>query len=234
VSGLNHHLLQPHPTAASSGPPLDPRRADPFSCQHLSVGIIERSLVGATLWCSNVLISDDGILLSAFACLRSLSSSLTFRRAGKHRKLQPTAAERIVWSQGHATNESGLPTSGLSNTDNLAVAQTSIGKVRAPNLRLEYRSLPLISLTSLTPTDWRIDLLGELHASRSLCVVSEGRRDVCSAFPRSPRRDADSPHILSYTAPTADGRPTWTPLLQTIAQEGRCFVISGEPALVCL
>lgn len=31
--------------------------------QHLSVGIIERSLVGSTLWCTSLLFSDSGVLL---------------------------------------------------------------------------------------------------------------------------------------------------------------------------
>ncbi|ORY91494.1 Nitrilase/cyanide hydratase and apolipo protein N-acyltransferase [Leucosporidium creatinivorum] len=133
---------------------------------NLSVGIIERSLVGATLWCSNVLISDGGVLLS------------------KHRKLQPTAAERIVWSQGHVTNEPGLPNSGLAHTDNLAVAPTSIGKIGG-----------LICWENFMPL-------------ARYALYQKG--------------------VEIYTAPTADGRPTWTPLLQSIAQEGRCFVVSAN------
>ncbi|HEY8129082.1 MAG TPA: carbon-nitrogen hydrolase family protein [Hyphomicrobium sp.] len=50
------------------------------SRMHLVVGIIERG--GATLYCTALMFGPDGRLL------------------GKHRKLMPTALERVVWGQG--------------------------------------------------------------------------------------------------------------------------------------
>ena len=47
---------------------------------HLVVGVIERD--GGTLYCTVLFIDDAGTLL------------------GKHRKLMPTASERLIWGQG--------------------------------------------------------------------------------------------------------------------------------------
>ncbi|KAH8723719.1 putative nitrilase [Phaeosphaeriaceae sp. PMI808] len=64
----------------------------------LSIGIIEKDgSGGATLYCTTVLIGKDGALLSA------------------HRKLIPTAAERLVWGRGAG--------------DGLKVIDTDLGKV---------------------------------------------------------------------------------------------------------
>ncbi|BEJ12691.1 hypothetical protein CspHIS471_0211510 [Cutaneotrichosporon sp. HIS471] len=52
----------------------------------LSVGIIERSLIGSTVWCCNLVFGPDGRLLS------------------KHRKLKPTGAERMIWHEGEDLN----------------------------------------------------------------------------------------------------------------------------------
>ena len=48
--------------------------------QYLVVGVIERA--GGTLYCTVLFISPDGVLM------------------GKHRKLMPTAAERLIWGFG--------------------------------------------------------------------------------------------------------------------------------------
>ncbi len=64
---------------------------------HLAVGVIERD--GGTLYCTVLLLGEDGSLL------------------GKHRKLMPTAAERLVW--------------GFGDGSTLPVIDTRVGRIGA-------------------------------------------------------------------------------------------------------
>ena len=57
---------------------------------HLTVGVVERA--GGSLFCSVALFAPDGTLRHV------------------HRKLIPTAAERIVWAQGDGRSVRGVPT----------------------------------------------------------------------------------------------------------------------------
>ncbi|MEM7659000.1 MAG: carbon-nitrogen hydrolase family protein [Bacteroidota bacterium] len=64
---------------------------------YLVVGIIERSETGGTLYCTMVYFGPDGSYL------------------GKHRKLKPTGAERLIWGEGEG--------------DSLQVYDTPLGKM---------------------------------------------------------------------------------------------------------
>jgi len=64
---------------------------------HLVIGVVERD--GGTLYCTALFFAPDGTLL------------------GKHRKLMPTASERLVWGQGDGST--------------MPVFDTAIGKIGA-------------------------------------------------------------------------------------------------------
>ena len=113
------------------------------------VGIVEKD--GGTLHCASACISRDGQVLSW------------------HRKLMPTAMERVIWGQGDGST--------------MEAAQTDLGVVSMAICWENY--MPL----------YRSHL------------YNQGTQIHC--------------------APTVDDRKVWIPTMQTVAIEGRCFVISA-------
>jgi len=114
----------------------------------LVIGVIERE--GGTLYCTALFFSPQGELM------------------GKHRKLMPTASERLIW--------------GFGDGSTMPVFDTPLGRVGAVICWENY--MPLL----------------RMH------MYAKG--------------------IQLYCAPTADDKDTWLPTVQTIALEGRCFVLS--------
>ena len=128
------------------------RRIASFAAEmrcHLVVGIVERE--GGTLYCTALIIGADGQVLA------------------KHRKLMPTASERLVW--------------GMGDGSHLAVVDTSVGKVGAaicwenymPALRLAMYAKG-INLWCAPTVDER-----EIWQSSMRHIAYEGRCFVLSA-----------------------------------------------------
>ncbi len=116
---------------------------------NLVVGVIERD--GGTLYCTALYFSADGSLL------------------GKHRKLMPTALERVVW--------------GFGDGSTLTAPKTDIGTLGGAICWENY--MPQLRLA----------------------MYQKG--------------------VEFYCAPTVDDRDVWLPTMQTVALEGRCFVLSA-------
>ena len=117
---------------------------------HLVIGVTERD--GATLYCTALFFSPGGELL------------------GKHRKLMPTAMERLIW--------------GFGDGSTIPVINTPIGRIGAVICWENY--MPLLRTA----------------------MYAQG--------------------VQIYCAPTVDDRETWLSSMRHIAQEGRCFVLSGN------
>jgi len=125
---------------------------------HLVVGVIERD--GATLYCTALFFGPEGALL------------------GKHRKLMPTASERLVWGQGDGST--------------IPVLDTTIGKIGAaicwenymPNLRQAMYGKG-INLWCAPTVDER-----DIWQASMRHIAYEGRTFVLSACQYLTRADA--------------------------------------------
>jgi len=139
---------------------------------HLVVGAIERD--GGTLYCTALFFAEDGRFL------------------GKHRKLMPTAAERLVW--------------GFGDGSTLPVFDTRLGRIGAvicwesymPMLRMAMYSKGVQLYCAPTADDRETWLPTVRH------VALEGRCFVLSACQVLRRRDmpADLPNALGDSPDT--------------------------------
>ena len=124
---------------------------------HLVVGVVERD--GGTLYCTAVFVGPDGALL------------------GKHRKLMPTAMERLIW--------------GFGDGSTLPVLETPIGRIGAvicwenymPALRLTMYAKGIQLYCAPTVDDRETWLPTMRH------IAQEGRCFVLSANQFARRRD---------------------------------------------
>lgn len=119
---------------------------------YIVLGVTEKQEEHGSLFCSVAYVSPKNGLM------------------GVHRKIKPTAAERVVWAEADGTS--------------LLTFSTSIGILGG-----------LICWENYMP----------------LARMSMYRKGV-----------------QIYIAPTADSRPSWVQTLQTIAREGRCFVLGSN------
>jgi predicted amidohydrolase len=109
---------------------------------YLVAGVIERG--GGTLYCTALFFGPDGFLL------------------GKHRKLMPTASERLVWGQGDGST--------------LPVLDTAIGKLGAVICWENYMPLRAVSLSVPAPLGLPTRL--RLHARKRSGHDLDPRREL--------------------------------------------------------
>ena len=153
----------PSPATAALG------RAARDANAHLVVGIVERD--GGTLYCTVVFFAPDGTLL------------------GKHRKLMPTAAERLVW--------------GFGDGSTLPVYDTALGKLGAvicwenymPMLRMTMYAKD-IQLYCAPTADSRDSWIATVRH-----VALEGRCFVLSCCQYLTRADCPPDYALDIEAP---------------------------------
>ena len=168
---------------------------------HLVTGVIERD--GGTLYCTVLFFAPDGKLL------------------GKHRKLMPTASERLVWGYGDGST--------------MPVFDTPIGKMGAvicwenymPLMRAAYYAKG-IELYLVPTADGR-----ETWLSTVRHIALEGRCFVLSCNQFSRRKDFPADYDIETTDPEAvlnmGGSCIVSPMGQVLAGpnfEGECVLVA--------
>ncbi|WP_041793748.1 carbon-nitrogen hydrolase family protein [Pararhodospirillum photometricum] len=126
---------------------------------HLVVGVIERE--GGTLYCSTLTYSPEGMLI------------------GRHRKLMPTAVERLVW--------------GCGDGSDVSVIDTPLGKIASaicwenymPQLRLAYyaRGVQLYCAPTVDDRDTWLATMRHIAAEGRCFVLSAVQSLDRSALP---------------------------------------------------
>lgn len=129
---------------------------------HLVVGVIERE--GATLYCSALFFGPDGALI------------------GKHRKLMPTASERLVWAQGDGST--------------LPAITTPIGRIGSAICWENYMPLLRQTMYAKGVDLWCAPTVDEREIWQSSMrhIAYEGRMFVLSACQYMTRADAPDDH----------------------------------------
>mgnify|MGYP000035021279 CR=1 FL=1 len=146
---------------------------------NLVAGIIERA--GTSLYCSTLYISDLGELI------------------GKHRKLMPTASERLVWAQGDGST--------------LPVLQTSAGKISGAICWENYMPALRQSLYGQGVEVWCVSTVDdrEIWQASMRHIAYEGRMFLVSACQYQP-------------SPEDQGISTEWPDQQTLIRGGSVIV----------
>lgn len=102
ADGREHWLKYSQSCPVVDGPEFT--RLATIAKQHsiwLAIGVIEREVVGGSLYCSILYFSPEGEL------------------AGRHRKLKPTASERLIWADANAADSLTVIDAGFAKVGGL-------------------------------------------------------------------------------------------------------------------